>query len=145
MDDFYLFITSLDSIENYPDNSYCSTKIDLQEPIELSESDDCYWSVALVDIAISENTMLAKSNVILLCDVVEGSYIRNRVRSVLRIFSGDSATKGSLFMPYYHRVSRNRIRTIHLEFVDLNLKTIQSQGTEPVLACTLHFQNNRRM
>ena len=70
MEDFSMFITSLDSKENYPDNNYCRMSVDLQEAIELHEKDDCYWTVGLVDIAISDQTSLTQSNVILLCDLV---------------------------------------------------------------------------
>ena len=145
MEDFYLFITSMDSKDNYPTNSYCKMTIELQEPIELRENDDCYWTVALVDIALSDRTSLTQSNVILLCDIVESSYIRNRCRPVMRIFTGDAAAKGSLFMPYYHRVNRLSFRSINLEFVDINLKPINPQTVDTVLACTLHFQYNRRL
>jgi hypothetical protein len=145
MEDFYMFITSLDSKDNYPSNSYCKMSVDLQEAMELQENDDCYWTVGLVDIAISNQTTLTQSNVILLCDLVDSSYIRNMYRPIMRIFSGDAAAKGSLFMPYYHKVNRLTFRTINLEFVDINLKPIIPLVKEAVLACTLHFQYNRRV
>jgi hypothetical protein len=144
MEDFYLFLSSKDSIQAHPNNTYCNMKIDLPTPISLPESDEHYWTVALLEISITDITKIPTSTVVL-CDLLEASYIRDSLRPVLRIIAKDSIGKGSLFIPYYHRINRETVSTISIDIVDSNLNPITPQSDLEVLACTLHFQYIRRI
>ena len=146
IEELYLFLSSKDSTNIYPQNNCCHMKIDLPEPLKLMTEGEhgCYWTVALTDITITDTGTLPEV-VIVTTNIIQDSLIRNRTRPVLRVIAKNSIDKASLYTPYYHRVNTHEINTVEISLRDLSLEQIDSVNSADVLTCTLHFQLNQRL
>ena len=120
----YLFLSSKDSLRDYPNNKWYDFTVDL--PSELILEGD--WECALMD-----GIPRVDRELVVFCDIAEQSYFSNGTASVLRcVFQSTN-----IFVnPYYIPINRNRTGHVRIHIRDL------VTGREPSeydldLTCTL--------
>jgi hypothetical protein len=137
MANFYIFLTSDDSLNLYPDNKPSSFTIDLGNNINLQGE----WECALKEITYHINEDLPQT-VYVLCNKCEQSYARNTYMPILRRLHFPLADEGlftdTLYEPFYMKVIDNNLSNI----------TISIRGHDDAdvnfdyhsIKCVLHFK-----
>ena len=144
MDNFYIFLSSSDSKQINSTNKPHDFTVVLPQSISFNREEGTEWTVALADIAITNQGDLTKT-ILVFCDIVSPSLIRGSYNPVLRSFPSQTLKSTSLFLPYYLPVNSSLIERIRIYLVDDKLKPItfdESKG-DIELTCSLHFQMYR--
>jgi hypothetical protein len=146
-EDFYVFATSNDHRDELPGNSCTDMTIMFEQQFDFTDAfaRGEYWTVALTDIVITSREAVEQSTIIILCDVIQNSYIKGQRSPVLRIITNQTIHKSSLLMPYYHKVARPVFKQLRITLCDLDLVPINSVDSNAILACTLHFQKTSKL
>ena len=149
---FYVFLSSADSTDSYPNNRFDSFIVELDKEINLEEHGGWgysqTWTVALVELSldpITADQQTPPETIIVSCDLVEPSYIKDTQHSVLRTLPASREIVSSLHLPYYMTVSKLRFRRIRIELRDSKLGKLQladGWNSKWILKCTLHFLRN---
>ena len=138
----YLFLTSTDGLDVYPQNNCTDFTVDFPNPIELNSDKTLImqeWHVALIDININLPISL-KNSVIVMCDLVENSYIKGKRLPLLRILPGAMLDGASLHIPYYMKLNTTSFRSLRIYLLDINFESIENEISEDITStCTLHF------
>ena len=138
MRDFYLFLSSRDSLDLYQKNAPSECWIQLPRLYTL----DGQWKCALTDISVECDFSPRCSRLYLCCDFVEESYVRETSLPVLRNIEVTGRYKKLKYEAYAHPiyvpVKANQLRTISLRLVDENLGPLTFNSNS--LHCVLHFQ-----
>ena len=144
MNDFFIFLSSEDGKKLNPSNSASDFTVTLPNAIELENSENIRWSVALSDISISGIQSLPHT-VNVMCDIIISSIIRDNYRPILRSFPSRTLTSASLFLPYYIPLNCSRIERVRIYLEDTDLSPIELSSTWDItqLSCSLHFQKSR--
>lgn len=157
MTDFFIFLSSLDSVDKFKTNNPFDFTVELPKPITIHNQERYYWSVSMSDISIHLDHAESSYNspfVHVMCDIVSVSIIRNAYKPLLRSFSTRvegrtnrtflTATN-SLYIPQYFPIINNHFNRIRIYLTDHNLKNINyiipNTGE---LTCSLHFQMTAR-
>ena len=148
-----MYLSSEDSKKAHVNNSWDSFVCEFNPEITL-ESDCPYglrsssWTVSLLDLSIDTlNTANGlPAPVVLLCDIVAGSYINQVKLPILRTLPSGVETSVSLAQPYYIDVEQEHFNALTIKCLTRDLKKIVGKdwpaaiGT--TLKCTLHFLRN---
>ena len=122
----YLFLSSKDSLRDYPNNKWYDFTVDL--PCELILEGD--WECALLDINCIPRV---DRELVVYCDIVEQSYFNNGTASLLRCVFQSTNT---FLHPYYIKINRNRISHARICIRDLVTGRVPSEY-DLDLTCTL--------
>ena len=111
MDDFYIFLTSDDSIDLFPNNKPSEFTVSLGRNINLSGT----WLCGLKEITYHINEDLPET-VLILCNICEQSYVRNTYMPILRRLHFPLTEEGvftdTLYEPFYMKVIDNNLSNI---------------------------------
>lgn len=146
---FYVFLSSKDSIDRFPNNTFDDFIVDLDTSINLEEPGglgfNLTWTVALTELSLDTLTateQILPQSVSVVCDLAVPSYINSTQRSVLRVLPATGEFSSSLHLPYYIAVSKLRFSRVRIQLQDSKFDKLQlSSGwkAKSVLKCTLHF------
>jgi len=153
MSEFFIFLSSNDSVNKFTTNNPFDFTVELPRPIELHSHERYYWTVALSDIYFhleqTESPFISPF-VHVMCDIVSPSIIRNGYKPVLRSFSIREASRvnstlisasNSLFLPQYFPIISSNFNRIRIYLTDHNLQNINNiNNSSGELTCSLHFQ-----
>ena len=130
----YMFLSSLDSPDYYPDNAAHHFRVKLSKPISLDE----HWYVALCEIRAKWDTVEKKNDrsTIIFCDLCENSVVNAFPKPVLRRLSRKVSQEFS--NRQYIRVTQRYIETIRV-YIEDNRTSAPSFSSE-LLEITLHFK-----
>lgn len=143
--EFYLFVSSSDSIQTATGNVYHDFTVTLPKIINLPNKslsgDILKWGVALCDI-YTHGVQFSNRyfNIAVMSDIIEQSYLKGRYAPVLRILPGEEAAGTSLHSTYHIELSTSSLSSIRVFLVELSGKTLPLHTSSSVLSCTLHFQ-----
>lgn len=150
MSGFYVFVSSIDSVRDRPRNRVDDFIVDLGRSYTL---DSCggwrgVWCMALVEVRLttSQGEESIPSEVFMLCDLAQSSYVRGTEQPVLRLLeAGDNNNthSTSLFQPYYIGLKRVTFSSLRIQLKNKNLDEVQwarNLDSKSVLSCTIHFQ-----
>ena len=154
MSDFYLFISSKDSLQFHKDNCYHDFIVELGREYDVTPSQlfrsRSNWSVALVEIKlesdVGEPSPQIKDDLLVVCNVVSPSFIKGTERRILRPLPvGKSGQLLSLAQAYYMSLSTTCFSRLHITLLDKDLNKLKAEEgwpeeAEHTLSCTLHFQ-----
>ena len=113
----YLFISSNDSAEDYPNNKWYDFTIDL--PGEWILEGD--WECALLEINCLPRI---DRELVIYCNIVEQSYFQNGMASLLRcVFQSTDIFNN----PYFISLNRNRISHVRMSIRDLVTGRVPSE------------------
>ena len=137
MGDFYVFLSSDDSIHLYPDNGPKEFTVNLGKSINLEGK----WKCALKEITYHFNDALPET-IYVLCNKCEQSYVRNNYMPVLRRLHFPFETEGlyteTFYEAFYMNVSDNNISNI-----TISIRGIDDSDVEfdyHAIKCVLHFK-----
>lgn len=146
MNEFFIFVSSLDNLDKFPSNTASDFITELPNPIQLNSRENYYWTVSLVDITLLKNVTPNTPMIHLMCDIIQPSVIKGLYKPILRSFpiqSGvraDITTSGSLFVPFQFPLTTNCIDRIRIFLTDHKLRPLIFDDKETELICSLHFQ-----
>lgn len=148
---FYLFVSSVDSIDLYPSNTFDNFIVDLGRTYDLTEY--CgwreKWNMALVEVALHNDEGESQhfpQDIIVTCDLASPSFIYGTEGCILRpIDASDSSHSASLYQTYYIGLSQLRFHKLRIELKERNLSSLDltkfiERGKHYRLSCTIHFQ-----
>ena len=129
---FHLFLSSVDSMEYYPQNYPGQFLIHLPETLKLEGE----WWVGLSDISYPEP--LNSSCINVMTNICEDSAWRGTKQAILRRIPTQGNINHHIFtIPYYQRVRGKEIDWLSIYIRDENNQPVSFlKGT---LTCTLHF------
>ena len=151
MTGFYLFVSSEDSVHFHQNNKFHDFIVELGRQYDLNEAgylrNRNRWSVALVEVKLEDITGFEDptllEEVLILCDLVSTSYIKNTERRVLRLLGlTGSGQLASTYQPYYIALNRTAFSNLSIQLVDKDLEPLSGSLIHKPwkLSCTLHFQ-----
>ena len=132
MNELYLYLSSVDSLQHFPNNSLSDFTIHLPTEYRF----DGTWTCALR--AIKCETTISK-DLYVFCDIVEDSYVRDRKMPILQYIPGEkgiiSKDYDSSVCPALTRTSLNTLR-VYIRDYKMNEPALIGEST----TCTLHLQ-----
>lgn len=144
-----MFLSSLDSLDLFPNNTFDRFIVDLGTEINLESQGvlgfNQSWSVALTELSLrvdSGQVQILPESAIVACDLTVPSYVNNTQRSLLRILPATQHFTASLHLPYYIAVAKLRFSRIRVQLRDskfAKLAVEKGWPTKGELTCTLHF------
>lgn len=148
MSGFYMFLSSEDSVNLFPNNTFSDFWTEFDHEIVLDEQ--CgyglrqQWSFALTEVFIDflPDQQTLPEPVVILCDLCSQSYLNGSQVQVLRTLSGAGEVGTSLGLTHYIGVNKLRFNKIRIQVVTRDLKPLSVTSGWPskgVLRCTLHF------
>ena len=147
---FYVFLSSADSADRFPANTYDNFIVELDKEVRLEEHAGLgfsqRWTVALTDLtlqATSSELLILPEGVIVGCDLIDPSYINGTEYSLLRTLPASDEICVSLHLPYYIGVNKLNFRRIRIELKDSQLGRLSAAkgwAEKAIVKCTLHFQ-----
>ena len=105
----YLFLSSNDSVTDYPTNRWYDFTVELPGQLIL----DGEWECGLLEINCLPRI---DRELVVYCDIVEQSYFRNRTASLLRCVFQSSEIYSN---PYFIKLNRNHISHVRMYIRDL--------------------------
>lgn len=154
MTGFYLFVSSTDSSHYHDKNSYYDFIVELGRLYDLSDSAHLRsrnrWSMALVEVKLEDmaglESPILPEEVLILCDLIQPSYIRGSERRILRQLGiSGFGQLVSTYQPYYISLNQSKFSRLEIQLVDKDLIPISQRRDWPLtktwkLSCTFHFQ-----
>lgn len=153
--DFNVFLSSIDSLDQYPNNRFWEFSVSLPRILRLIQVPNHYWTVCLTDIELlgtNDDLLPIPENCVVLTSIVEPTIARGCFKRILRqIWRKDSGVQGSLFTPQLYTLNTSTLHTISIKietnkFEPLDFgkweSLIPPEGTWTQLevALTLNFQ-----
>ena len=108
----HLFLSSKDSLDNYPNNTTSDFTIELKDKLTL----DGTWECALREIKFAEEDL--NEDCYIFTDICVDSYVLNNHLPVLRQISNSE----KFVNPYYFQVNRKEIFSLRLYIRNQNLQ-----------------------
>ena len=145
MSGFYLFLSSADCKKVFADNRFDNFRVQFEPEIKLACECRQEWSFALTEISIitpAKSHSLPPETCTVLCDLAEGSYMRETYNPILRRIDTDAEASGSLFQTYYIGVNSTQFNCIRIYLKNKDLEDLDAKLWHPstVVNLTLHFQ-----
>ena len=148
MSGFYLFVSSVDSLDNRPNNKPYDFIVELGRSYTLESCGGWrgVWCVALLEVRLStsQGEQSIPEEAFVLCDIAHSSFVRGTEQPVLRLLeAGENGHSSSLFQPYYIGLNRLTFSSLHIQLKNRDLEELKWSGdlnSDSVLSCTLHFQ-----
>ena len=139
MNNAYIYLSSLDFSNIHPENKANNFTIVLPQKLQLSG----VWSLGLLDIDINIKTG-RMSQIFVVCDIVNNSYVGNQLHRVLRRVTVTSDIDTYTFSaPQYVTVENTcDIQAINITILDCDtmLPSLLPLGK---VNCTLHLKRDR--
>ena len=129
----YLFLSSRDSLHQYPNNVWCDFTTVFPGELEVDET----WECALLDINCIPQV---EREFIVFADLVKQNYVKDTSASVLRAVNYSGSTFSN---PYYIPVNRSNISQVRIYIRDLETGKVPSESVSR-LNCTLGFRKKKR-
>ena len=127
----HLFVNSSDSSVYFPFNGSCDFQIELGEALHLTGR----WTCALAQIAFKEEI---SEDIIILSDLIDGSFIRDTRLPVLRVIP-QSTEKVFVFPePFRFTISRDDIKRFRVFIRTGDLR--EPSFIQKPVTCTLHLR-----
>ena len=126
-----LFLSSTDSLNYFPHNHACDFQVELSDSLHLRGN----WTCALAQISFNEKII---EDLVILCDMCDESYIRDRRMPVLRVIPSQGPKQFIFESPFRLRVSRDELKRFRVYIRTLNFE-IPSFVSGSV-KCTLHLR-----
>lgn len=125
MEQHYLFISSGDSKDIFPENAASHFIIQLPETLNL----EGMWYCSLTEICINSEQKRPKE-LIICSDFCEDSFVGGKRLGVLRrVISGvGGELTRSFHHPYYLKVNRNHLKQLSFHIKDENLASLELEG-----------------
>lgn len=138
MTDFYLYLSSRDSLDIRKNNNPTDLYIQFPKSYTLEGR----WSCALTEVTLTCDFTPRSKRLYICCDIVEESYVRDTLFPVLRnieIQTRYKKLKTEEFVnPVYVPVKVKNLSTIRLYLLDEHLNPVQFQSSD--LHCVLHLK-----
>ena len=113
-DNFYLFISSSDSLSFHPDNKGSNFTVELPESVNLHGE----WEAALCDFYHNPEV---NEILYVFCDLCDYSYIGNSLEPIIRkIYPNSTSTDFQFSSNYYINVKNKNINRIKVYIRDVN-------------------------
>ena len=129
--DFYIFLSSKDSLRFHPDNKGYNFTVELPERVELRGN----WKVALCDIFFNEKI----SDTLMVCsDICDYSFVRDSLEPILRMVMPNNKRSQIFSDRFYLGVRQSNLGRIKIYIKDScfnNAVTIKGE-----LQLTLHLK-----
>ena len=132
----YLFLSSRNSKDQYPDNVATDFTIDLPRPFALEGEWEC--GLKEIDVSLKQNTMFVCS------DICRESYAEDTMLPVLRMLR-NTPTRGrkreTYFVfndPFYVRIKAEVLNRVRIFIRGSELRALVSDDSE--VRCTLHLR-----
>ena len=140
-----MYLSSQDSIELYPDNTFTDFYVEMDREYSFQSCKN--WSFALADMYLEGEGDIEEMRepIVVMCDLASDSYIKGRSVPILRYVPAVEEKGTSLLLPYYVGVSKAKTNRIRITLLDKNLEGLlkNKEGRErykdSILRCTLHF------
>ena len=134
MNQFYLFVSSSDSLEYFPDNKPCDFNVKLPQTLELTGT----WTCSLRDIKC---VTTSDKDLYVYSDFLQDSYVNNKKLPLLQYISGEQGKvvrnfDGSICP----RLARRDLSSIHVYIRDSKMNSAPLTGERTT--CTLHFEKS---
>ena len=140
MTDFYLYLSSLDSLNIRKNNNPGECFIQFPKSYEL----DGVWTCALTQISLTCNFTPRSKRLYLCCDLIQDSYVRNTSLPVLRNIEIETRYKKlqtkEYVNPEYIPVTVNHFNSLHIYLRDENLNSVNFTTND--LHCVVHFKKS---
>ena len=138
MEEHYMFLSSRDSLEFFPENKAHSFEVKLPGTLKLEGR----WKCALTELVyVPQFTGERPKQIYVCCDLVQDSYVADSMLPIMRKVAVPTAigTRTSLTFPqnYYFPLARNEIQYINVYVKDHNLNA--PEFSQEPLSCTLHL------
>ena len=128
----YLFLNSVDSEKQHPDNTFADFTVELPRTYLLDGVWECYLREVETDV---------KEDFFYVCtNICQESYVENTLFPVLRaVTKSKSTTKYYSFDdPFYFKLTVDTVNRVRIFIRGRGLRPISSSGS--VLRCTLHIR-----
>ena len=126
----YLYVSSNDSKNIYPNNNALDFFVEFPHKIQLCG----IWEIAVLEFKLSNSQSI---DFAILCDACEVSYINNAYRPILRYIH--SETMHSIYhQPIYVKISRDSIERLHFYLMLCDVPSTSFNAE--TLRCTLHLR-----
>ena len=137
MEQLFLFVSSRDSKETFPENNPAGFIIQLPGIINLKGT----WVCALTELYVDNRFVTTPQQIVVSSDLIEESYISNTQWPVLRRIPVEVNQDIDLTFedPYYFKVVQHQVHRIHIYLKDQDLESVQLTGGE--LSCVLHLKH----
>ena len=129
--DFYIFLTSRDSLRYHPDNRGYDFTVELPERVELKGN----WKVALCDIFLNEKI---SNSLMVFSDICEYSFVRDSIEPILRILIPNNRKSHIFPDRYYMGVRQSNLGRIKIYIKDSSLNNAVALKGE--IQLTLHLK-----
>ena len=137
MNDFYLHLSSGDSLATHVNNHAGDFLVDLPRTYVLEGQ----WECALMEVTFLSDLEKSTKRIYVCCDLVDQSYVRGTSLPILRPIDIIENEKVDLVFnpPYYLRIHHQTFSRIRISIRDENLHPCRFKIDR--LYCTLHFRN----
>ena len=140
MTDFYLFLSSQDSLDMRKNNSSSDFSIQLPKTYSIEGQ----WLCALKQISITCDFKPKARRLYLCSDIAEESYVRNTLVPIVRNIEIYNKSKKYLTENFeegiYLPVNVNHLTSVRVYLRDSDLQPVQFDSND--LHCLLHFKKN---
>lgn len=140
MTDFYLYLSSQDSLDVRKNNNPSDFWIQFPKTYSLEGQ----WVCALKQISFTCDFKPKSRRLYLCCNIVEESYVRNTLFPVLRNIEIENKSRKykseSFEEGIYIPVNVTNLATIRVSLLDADLHPVQFESND--LHCVLHFMKN---
>ena len=127
----YLFLSSRDSLHQYPNNVWYDFTTVFPGELEVDET----WECALLDINCNPQV---EREFIVFADLVKQNYVKDTSASVLRAVNYSGSTFSNPYIP----VNRSNISQARIYIRDLETGKVPSESVSH-LNCTLGFRKKK--
>ena len=128
----YIYLSSEDSQDLYPDNNMTDFVVELPQTIHLDEGQ---WEMALMEANYDKDIHKDHGSLYLLCDICEYSIVRNNKQPILRKLMWHTSYR--LLQHFMNIQHKKEIKRLHFRLVDVNLQPVVYTGS---FYCTLLLQ-----
>lgn len=127
----HLFLSSTDSLAFFPNNKAIDFHVEFSEALNLSGR----WTCALTQIAFKDELV---SDIVVLCDICESSYINNTRLPVLRVIPQSNSNVFIFTQPFRLNISRDEIKRLRLYIRTTTLE--EPLFLSQPVTCSLHLR-----
>ena len=132
--DFYIFLSSKDSLRYHPDNKGYNFTVELPERVELRGN----WKVALCDIFLNEKI---SDTLMVYSDICDYSFVRDSLEPILRMVMPNNKRSQIFSDRFYLGVRQSNLGRIKIYIKDSSFKNAVALKGEIQLTIHLKKEN----
>ena len=129
--DFYIFLSSKDSLRYHPDNKGYNFTVELPKRVELRGN----WKVALCDIFLNEKI---SDTLMVYSDICDYSFVRDSLEPILRMVMPNNKRSQIFSYRFYLGVRQSNLGRIKIYIKDSSFKNVVALKGE--IQLTLHLK-----